>query len=51
MAREVSVTWLGDLRTEARIGPHRLIADEQDAQGGGDAGPTPIELMLAALAT
>jgi putative redox protein len=30
---------------------HRLIADEQADLGGADAGPTPSELLLAALAS
>ena len=28
MARPVEVSWLGNLKTEARIGPHRLLVDE-----------------------
>jgi len=28
MARPVEVSWLGNLKTEARIGPHRLLIDE-----------------------
>jgi putative redox protein len=33
------------------IGPHRLTADEAATAGGGDEGPNPPELLLAALGT
>ena len=49
MAREVAVTWLESLKTEIRIGRHRLVADEPADKGGDDAGPTPVDLVLAAL--
>ena len=49
MARPVEVSWLGNLKTEARIGPHRLLVDEPVANGGEDTGPTPPETLLAAL--
>jgi len=49
MARPVEVSWLGNLKTEARIGPHRLLVDEPVANGGEDTGPTPPEALLAAL--
>jgi uncharacterized OsmC-like protein len=31
------------------VGPHRLSADEPLAAGGADTGPTPYQLLLAAL--
>jgi putative redox protein len=34
---------------DIRIGPHRLAADEPAAAGGTDTGPTPYDLLLAAL--
>lgn len=33
------------------IGDHRLIAGEPESQGGDDSGPTPMELLCAALAS
>ena len=40
---------LAGLRSEATIRDFRLILDEPPALGGGDAGPNPVELVLAAL--
>jgi len=49
MAREVTVTWLDNLKVEARVGLHRLLADEPADSGGDDTGPSPSELLLASL--
>ena len=49
MARHVEVAWLGNLKVEARIGPHRLLVDEPVESGGEDSGPTPSETLMAAL--
>lgn len=38
-------------RHEVRIRSHTLTADEPVDKGGGDAGPTPQELLAAALAS
>ena len=37
-------------RTVARVGSHLVVADEPAAVGGGDTGPTPMELVAAGLA-
>ena len=39
------------LRSEASLREHRLTIDEPESLGGTDAGPNPVELVLAALGT
>ena len=36
-------------RQQIEVGPHRLLSDEPVALGGTDAGPTPYDLLAAAL--
>ena len=36
---------------DLKIGRHRLTADEPESSGGDDAGPSPQELLAAALAS
>ena len=40
-----------NLRSEARICQFSLTVDEPPTLGGSDAGPNPVELILAGLAT
>jgi putative redox protein len=48
-ATEVVVSSSEGLRQEAWAGQHTLTVDEPVEVGGSDAGPTPYELLLAAL--
>jgi uncharacterized OsmC-like protein len=42
--------WAGEgVRVDVAIRNHRLVADEPAELGGGDAGPNPVELILAGL--
>lgn len=45
----VRSTGEGKFYNEVLVGGHRLAADEPHAVGGTDAGPTPYELLMAAL--
>ncbi|HYH78481.1 MAG TPA: alpha/beta fold hydrolase [Longimicrobium sp.] len=47
----VTVTPGDAFRTEVSAGRHLFIADEPVAVGGADAGPTPYDLLMAALGT
>ncbi len=47
----VARTQLGSFRTEVQLGAHALVADEPRSVGGTDLGPTPYDLLSAALAT
>jgi putative redox protein len=52
MEREVVVRTVeggGPFADSIAVGPHRLSADEPAGAGGGDAGPAPFELLMAAL--
>ena len=37
--------------TTVQIGHHRLVADEPTSSGGADAGPSPVGILLGALAS
>jgi len=43
-------TWIGGFRTDIVAGGHALVADEPASVGGTDAGPSPSDLLSAALA-
>ncbi|MEZ5669274.1 MAG: alpha/beta fold hydrolase [Alphaproteobacteria bacterium] len=45
----VSETGLGRFQQAIAVGPHRLTADEPRAAGGDDSGPSPYDLLSAAL--
>jgi uncharacterized OsmC-like protein len=48
--REVRVEGAGDHRRQAlSIGPHRMLSDLPSLEGGADAGPSPYDLLAAAL--
>jgi putative redox protein len=49
-APAVAVRTADGYRTEVAVRHHRFIADEPVDKGGTDEGPTPNELMIAALA-
>jgi putative redox protein len=48
---EITVRHLGDARFEAATRGHRVVCDQPPANGGGDTGMTPPELLLASLGT
>ena len=53
MASEVSskvVLTTKDYLAEAKIRDHYLVLDRPVEKGGGDAGPTPVEYLLTAIA-
>jgi len=47
----VARTYAGGFRTEVQAGSHPLVADEPEDVGGTNAGPSPYDLLAAALAT
>ncbi len=47
----IVVTHQEGVRFAAQVGSHQLIVDQPVRAGGGDAGPSPIELLGASLGT
>lgn len=47
----VTASWEGGYRARMDVRGHELVVDEPVAAGGGDGGPQPSELLLAALAS
>ena len=45
----VAEAGIGKFTQHITIGPHHLTADEPEAHGGNDAGPTPYDFLLTAL--
>ena len=48
---EITVRHLGEVKFEATTRGHRVVSDQPPANGGGDVGMTPPELLLASLGT
>jgi putative redox protein len=48
---EVSATWLGGYQARVQARGHEVAVDEPTAEGGGDTGAMPTELLCAALAS
>ena len=46
---DVKVTSGSGLQQDIQIGRHRLVSDEPQAFGGADLGPSPYELLAAAI--
>jgi putative redox protein len=49
MATAVSLHSSGSFRNEVQAGPHRFVIDEPPDAGGTGEGPTPYDLLAAAL--
>ena len=41
--------WVSGMKVEGAAGPHRLETDAPAEAGGGDAAPSPAELLLGAI--
>ena len=49
MARPVIVRSITGMKSEAQVGPHRIALDAPPEAGGGDDGPSPVEMLLGAI--
>jgi putative redox protein len=50
-ARELTVVSAGGDCHRITVRGHQLLVDQPRCDGGGDAGPTPVELFIASLAS
>ncbi len=50
-ARELTVVSAGGDRHRITVRGHQLLVDQPRCDGGDDAGPTPVELFIASLAS
>ncbi|MDX6640333.1 MAG: putative redox protein [Solirubrobacteraceae bacterium] len=48
---KATVTRAGTFRQAVKIREHQFVVDEPTDQGGDDAGPSPLELLAASLAS
>ena len=49
MARPVIVQSIKGMKSDASVGPHRIALDAPPEAGGGDEGPSPVEMLLGAI--
>jgi uncharacterized OsmC-like protein len=49
MARPVVVQSIKAMKADALVGPHRIALDAPPEAGGGDEGPSPVEMLLGAI--
>lgn len=47
--REINIEYKNNYMHEAKIGNKTIVMDEPTEAGGDDLGPTPVEMMVAAL--
>jgi uncharacterized OsmC-like protein len=50
-AKELTVVWTGGDRHRVTVRGHQFLVDQPRCDGGDDAGPTPVELFVASLAS
>jgi putative redox protein len=50
-AHVLTVVWAGGNRHRVAVRGHHLLVDQPCGDGGQDAGPTPVELFIASLAS
>lgn len=50
-AKELTVVWISGDRHRVTVRDHDILVDQPGCDGGDDAGPTPVELFVASLAS